>query len=71
MRDMLLVTGALGFIGANLTRALNSLGYDELLLVDHLGTNEKWRNIRTLCFEEYLDRADFLSLIKEDRLSEK
>lgn len=71
MKDTLLVTGSLGFIGTNLVRALNALGYDELLLVDHLGTNEKWRNIRTLCFEDYLDRAAFLPLIKEDRLADK
>ena len=36
MSPVIIVTGALGFIGANLTRALNAQGAERLLLVDHL-----------------------------------
>ena len=66
--ETIIVTGAFGFIGTNLVRALNAEGYTNLLLTDHLGCSEKWRNMRTLNFEEYLDRQDFLPLVLNSKL---
>lgn len=43
--QLIVVTGAAGFIGSALVRELNDHGYKNLLLVDDLGTGEKWRNI--------------------------
>ena len=45
MADRIVVTGAAGFIGRNLVAELNRRGYDHLLLVDNLGTEDKWRNL--------------------------
>lgn len=65
---MIIVTGALGFIGNNLVRELNRRGHSNLLLVDHLGTSIKWKNLDGIDFEEYLDRSDFLELIRSQKL---
>src|SRR6185437_1790329 len=42
---MLVVTGGAGFIGSVLAAALNDAGRDDLVIVDRLGTDEKWRNL--------------------------
>ena len=68
MSPVIIVTGALGFIGANLTRALNAQGAERLLLVDHLNESEKWKNFTGIDFEDYLDRQIFLQLLEADRL---
>jgi ADP-L-glycero-D-manno-heptose 6-epimerase len=63
MNKLIVVTGAAGFIGTNTVAALNSRGLDNLLLVDVLGKDEKWRNLVGLRFEDFLDAEQFLSLI--------
>jgi ADP-L-glycero-D-manno-heptose 6-epimerase len=63
MAKQVVVTGAAGFIGRNTVAALNSRGADNLLLVDALGKEEKWRNLVGLAFEDILDPQDFLGLI--------
>ncbi|MEO8486943.1 MAG: ADP-glyceromanno-heptose 6-epimerase [Betaproteobacteria bacterium] len=60
------VTGAAGFIGANLVRALNARGEREILAVDRLDGTDKFRNLVGLEFAEYLDADEFLMRI-EDR----
>ena len=66
MSRPIVVTGGAGFIGRNAIQSLNNRGYDDILLVDDLGTDDKWRNLRGLRFENILSPAHFLSLI-EDR----
>lgn len=62
MSDLYIVTGGAGFIGSNLVRALNERGEDRILVVDRLGTGEKWTNLRSLRYEDYLDKDDFRAL---------
>lgn len=46
------VTGAAGFIGRNVVAELNRRGEERILLVDDLGTDERWKNLRGLKFGE-------------------
>jgi ADP-L-glycero-D-manno-heptose 6-epimerase len=42
---MIIVTGATGFIGSNLVADLNDAGRTDIVIVDNLESNQKWRNI--------------------------
>lgn len=42
---MTVVTGGAGFIGSNIVAALEASGRKDIVVVDWLGTDEKWRNI--------------------------
>lgn len=55
----IIVTGGAGFIGRNLVAALNERGEDDILIVDELGSDDKWRNLAGLRFDEYLDKDLF------------
>ncbi len=70
MAKRIVVTGATGFIGRNLAAELNARGHDNLLLVDNLGTDEKWRNLRGLEFEDILDPEEFLSCVEGGKLAD-
>lgn len=61
------VTGAAGFIGRNTVAALNRRGATDLILVDQLGTDGKWRNLAGLEFEDLLSPAAFLALVESGR----
>ena len=56
---MIIVTGAAGFIGSNLVRALNEAGESDLLLVDHLAKSTKFLNLRGCSFADYMDKSEF------------
>lgn len=62
-QPIIVVTGAAGFIGRNVVAALNQRGQENLLLVDHLGTDEKWKNLRGLKYENILSPGQFLELV--------
>jgi len=64
MSKMTVVTGAAGFIGRNAVAALNARGNDDLLLVDVLGKDDKWKNLRGLRFEDIISPAEFLAAIE-------
>lgn len=54
-----IITGAAGFIGRNLVAELNARGETDLLLVDELGTSEKWKNLVGLQYEDLWDPDAF------------
>lgn len=41
----IIVTGAAGMIGSGVVRYLNDQGYTDLILVDDLKSNDKWKNL--------------------------
>ncbi len=69
MAKLIAVTGAAGFIGRNLVAEMNARGYGELLLVDSLGSDEKWRNMVGLSFENFLEPAEFLARLNAEKIS--
>ncbi|MGL6196785.1 MAG: ADP-glyceromanno-heptose 6-epimerase [Thermoguttaceae bacterium] len=42
---MIIVTGGAGFIGSNILSGLETAGYNDVVVVDWLGDDEKWKNI--------------------------
>lgn len=64
MSPTIIVTGAAGFIGRNVAAELNRRGFENLLLVDQLGTNEKWQNLLGLKYDDLISPSQFLDLIR-------
>jgi ADP-L-glycero-D-manno-heptose 6-epimerase len=58
---MIIVTGAAGFIGSNLVRALNARGERDIVAVDNLRASAKFRNLVGCDIADYLDKEEFLS----------
>ncbi len=56
---MIIVTGGAGLIGSAVVHRLNELGREDILVVDHLGRSEKWRNLAPLRFLDYMEKNDF------------
>ncbi len=65
---MIIVTGGAGFIGSALVAELNARGLDDILIVDLLGSTEKWKNLRKLRFVDYMEAEDFAQIIDSDNL---
>lgn len=60
---MIIITGAAGFIGSALAWKLNQLGRNDLLLIDDLGFDDKWKNLTPLRFNDYMNKHDFIKRI--------
>lgn len=57
---MIIVTGGAGFIGANIIKALNEDGINDILVVDDLSNTSKWKNLNGLKFVNYIHKNKFL-----------
>jgi ADP-L-glycero-D-manno-heptose 6-epimerase len=65
---MIIVTGGAGFIGSAFVWKLNQEGIEDIIIVDQLGTDEKWKNLVNLRLVNYVHRDDFLEMIDTDTL---
>lgn len=70
MGKPIIVTGAAGFIGANVVRELNARGEDELILVDELGKGEKWKNLVGTRYEDMISPEELLGLLEEHQFAD-
>lgn len=64
---MIVLTGGAGFIGSNLLKDLNDRGYDGILIVDSLGSSEKWKNLVGKKFIDYCDKHEFLKRLENNQ----
>ena len=56
-----IVTGAAGFIGSNLVKALNERGTDQIIAVDNLTRADKFKNLVDCEIVDYIDKTEFLA----------
>ncbi|MFD2257529.1 ADP-glyceromanno-heptose 6-epimerase [Luteolibacter algae] len=68
--DKILITGAAGMIGSALVWELNRRGFSNIIITDVLGTDEKWKNLVPLQYEDYLGAAQLLEQLGSDKLSD-
>ena len=60
-----IVTGAAGFIGSNLVKALNERGEGNVIAVDNLTHADKFKNLVDCDIADYLDKDDFRQKLQQ------
>lgn len=67
---LIIVTGGAGFIGSCVVRVLNDRGYDNIVIVDNLGTSEKWKNLVGKRYVDILHKNDLFKWLegREDEI---
>jgi ADP-L-glycero-D-manno-heptose 6-epimerase len=66
---MIIVTGGAGFIGSAIVWRLNELGEENIMIVDELGSDEKWKNLVGLNFKDFINKYDFLDVVIDGGLT--
>lgn len=58
-----IVTGAAGFIGSNIVKALNERGVTRIIAVDNLTKADKFKNLVDCEISDYLDKNEFIDRV--------
>ena len=66
----IIVTGAAGFIGSNLVKALNLRGERDIIAVDDLTDGDKFRNLADCDIADYFDKRDFVQRFADRQLGD-
>ena len=61
---MIVVTGGAGFIGSNLIAALDEAGAGPVSVVDELGRDDKWKNLRRRELDELVPPEDVFEMLE-------
>lgn len=61
----IIVTGAAGFIGSNIVKALNRRGETDIIAVDNLTNGHKFRNLADCDIAHYLNKHEFIHQVRE------
>lgn len=64
-KKQILVTGGAGLIGSALIRELNLRGHENIVVVDYLRDDERWKNLVPLRFTDYLEADTLLRYMRE------
>lgn len=59
----IIVTGGAGFIGSCIVRTLNDNGKDDIIIVDNIGSTNKWKNLNNKRYMDYVNKSDFINNI--------
>jgi len=65
---MIIVTGGAGFIGSAFVWKLNQEGIEDIVIVDQLGSDDKWKNLVNLRFADYIHKDEFMNLVLADEV---
>ncbi len=65
---MLLITGSAGFIGSQVVQGLNKKGIKDIILVDELQKDQRWKNLVGLQYCDYFEKTDWLEEIKTNNV---
>ena len=65
---MKIITGGAGFIGSAICWRLNTMGINDIIIIDESREGFKEMNLAGLKFISYIDKADFLKRIKDKSL---
>lgn len=68
---IIVVTGAAGFIGSNIIRALNQLGYNDIIAVDNLTNGIKCKNLNDCEIMDYVDKEDFITAVQNQNYEQQ
>lgn len=63
---MIVVTGGAGFIGSAIVWKLNQSGKSNIIIVDELGKDEKWKNLVGLKYEDFVNKLEFIEQVLDD-----
>ena len=61
---MIVITGGAGFIGSAIAWRINNQGKDDIIIVDELGHTEKWKNLVTLNYQDFINKDEFIKQIE-------
>lgn len=62
--QMILVTGGAGFIGSCIVRHLNEQNLQNIIIVDDLGKNEKWKNLVGKQYKDLISKHHLFDWLK-------
>ncbi|MFH1645189.1 MAG: ADP-glyceromanno-heptose 6-epimerase [Candidatus Omnitrophota bacterium] len=60
-----LLTGGAGFIGSCFLWKLNEKGVKDVIVVDELGTTDKWKNLIGKSYSDYIEKDDLLPALEK------
>ena len=60
---MIVVTGGAGFIGSAIVWRLNQLGKTNIIIVDELGKDDKWKNLVGLKYQDFVNKLEFIEQV--------
>lgn len=61
---MIVVTGGAGFIGSAIVWELNNRGETDILIVDELGRDEKWKNLVNLRYVDFINKDEMMQKLE-------